>query len=60
MLTGGHEKKVRLFDLTRPDAEPAVLRRADGSDAHDGIVMSVIWDAIRSAGISAGEDKIVR
>lgn len=40
LLTGGQEKKVRIFDLQKPDAEPIFL----GTDiAHDGIIKSVVW-----------------
>jgi len=60
LLTAGHEKKVRLFDLTRPSVEPSFLRRPNGEDAHDGVIKSVIWDADRAVGISAGDDKLIR
>ncbi len=60
LLTAGHEKKVRLFDLTRPGAEPSFLRRPGGGDAHDGVIKSVIWDADRAVGVSAGDDKLIR
>ncbi|GJJ12387.1 hypothetical protein Clacol_006629 [Clathrus columnatus] len=40
LMTGGQEKKVRIFDLRKPDAEPDFL----GADtAHDGTVKSVVW-----------------
>lgn len=64
ILTGGHEKKLRLFDLARPDAEPSLLSTA-GSDkqlAHEGNIKSVVWQRGDGEGtaVSAGEDKIVR
>jgi len=60
LLTAGHEKKVRLFDLSRPEADPSFLKRSNGADAHDGVIKSVIWDAERAMGVSAGDDKVVR
>lgn len=60
LLTAGHEKKVRLFDLSRPEADPVFLQRSNGADAHDGVIKSVIWDAERAMGVSAGDDKVVR
>lgn len=62
LLTGGHEKKVRLFDLSRPDADPALLvdPSAGGTDlAHGGTVKSVVWVDDRT-GVSGGEDGIVK
>lgn len=54
LLTGGQEKKVRIFDLNRPDVEPDFLCDS-GPFSHDGTVKSVIWigDHI---GVTAGED----
>jgi len=60
LLTGGHEKKVRLFDLSRPDAEPVFLRPKTGeATAHEGTVKSVVWGG-ESVGVSAGDDGIIR
>lgn len=42
IVTGGQEKKVRIFDLQKPDAQPALLSDA-GSTSHDGTVKSVVW-----------------
>jgi serine-threonine kinase receptor-associated protein len=58
LLTGGQEKKVRLFDLTRPDAEPVFLSR-NGAASHDGTVKSVVW-VMDWGGVSAGEDGFLR
>jgi serine-threonine kinase receptor-associated protein len=54
LLTGGQEKKVRIFDLGRPDAEPDFLYDS-GPLSHDGTIKSVVWvgDHI---GVTAGED----
>jgi len=41
LVTGGHEKKVRIYDLGKPDADPLVLSDG-GKDAHDGVVKSVV------------------
>lgn len=60
LLTAGREKKVRLFDLTRADAAPSFMKGSNGNDAHDGTIKSVIWDAERAVGVSAGEDKMIR
>ena len=54
LLTGGHEKKVRMFDLRRPDAEPDFLCDV-GALSHDGMVKSVIWVGDHT-GVTAGED----
>lgn len=62
LLTGGNEKKIRLFDLGRPDAEPLVLgSRPDGLSC-DGTVRSLVWDEGQggTVGVSAAEDGVVR
>jgi WD40 repeat protein len=54
LLTGGQEKKVRIFDLSRPDAEPDFLY--DSSPlSHDGTIKSVVLVGEQS-GVTAGED----
>jgi serine-threonine kinase receptor-associated protein len=58
LLTGGHEKKVRIFDLGRPDADP-VLLLAGGDTSHEGTLKSVVWIDDRT-GASAGEDGLVK
>ncbi|KAL4074506.1 WD40-repeat-containing domain protein [Scleroderma yunnanense] len=42
IITGGQEKKVRIFDLQKPDAQPSLLCD-NGSTSHDGTVKSVVW-----------------
>jgi len=54
LLTGGQEKKVRIFDLSRPDAEPDFLYDS-GPLSHDGTIKSVVWVGEHS-GVTAGED----
>ena len=55
LLTGGQEKKVRIFDLGRPDAEPDFLFDSNNTVSHEGTVKSVVW-AGEHTGITAGED----
>jgi WD40 repeat protein len=59
LLTGGQEKKVRLFDLRRPDAEPDFLGGTGGVTAHEGTVKSVVW-INEWSGVTAGEDGAVK
>ncbi|KAJ9121264.1 hypothetical protein QFC24_004940 [Naganishia onofrii] len=59
---GGNEKKIRLFDLGRPDAQPLILGNyADGNSCR-GTVRSLVWDEGQGGvvGISASEDGLVR
>lgn len=58
LLTGGQEKKVRIFDLTRPDADADFLGDV-GLPSHDGTVKSVVWVG-EHTGVSAGEDGIIK
>ena len=58
LLTGGQEKKVRIFDLSRPDAEPDYLYDS-GVLSHDGTIKSVVWVGDHT-GVTAGEDGIIK
>ncbi|KAJ8521013.1 hypothetical protein ONZ45_g2251 [Pleurotus djamor] len=58
LLTGGQEKKVRIFDVGRPDADPDFLLDG-GTVSHNGMVKSVVWVGDHT-GISAGEDGIIK
>lgn len=62
ILTGGHEKKIRLFDLSRPEADPTYFSATDDGLAHKDVVKYLAWD--RSAGetqfVSGGDDKTIR
>jgi serine-threonine kinase receptor-associated protein len=59
LLTGGQEKKARIFDLGRPDAEPDVLLHDGAATSHDGTVKSVVWVGDHT-GVSAGEDGLIK
>lgn len=54
LLTGGQEKKVRIFDLGRPDADPDYLLDGEAT-THDGTIKSVVWVG-EHTGVTAGED----
>jgi len=58
LLTGGQEKKVRIFDLNRPDAEPDFLCDS-GVLSHEGTIKSVVWVGDHT-GVTAGEDGVVK
>ena len=52
MLTGGHEKKIRVYDLGRPEAEPLVI---EGSQAP---LRSCLWHpADANLIVSCGSDE---
>ncbi|CAO3687091.1 unnamed protein product [Umbelopsis ramanniana] len=54
VLTGGQEKKLRVFDLNQPESAPL---EATG---HEGAIKSVAWDDDRQTIFSAGDDKTIR
>lgn len=54
IVTGGHEKILRIFDLTNPTAAPTELH------GHTGTIKSVVWDKQRNVLVSAGDDKRIR
>ena len=54
LLTGGQEKKVRIFDLNRPEAEPSFLCDS-GPLSHEGTLKSVVWVG-EHTGVTASED----
>ena len=63
VVTAGHEKKLRLFDLQRPDAEASLFEMSPGSGvAHAGVIKSSVWHrgAAEHVVVSAGEDKVIR
>ncbi|KZT11506.1 serine/threonine kinase receptor associated protein [Laetiporus sulphureus 93-53] len=59
LLTGGQEKKVRMFDLGRPDAEPDIFSDNGSNISHDGTVKSVVWVGDHT-GVTAGEDGLLK
>ena len=54
IVSGGQEKKLRVFDLSKPE-EPVVE-----VEAHEATIKSVIWDGERNVVLSAGDDKEIR
>ncbi|ETS59931.1 hypothetical protein PaG_05912 [Moesziomyces aphidis] len=66
VVTAGHEKKLRLFDLQRPDAvaDEFIMRgaSADKPVAHEGVIKSSVWHraGAENVVVSAGEDKVMR
>ena len=60
IITGGQEKKLRLFDLERPEAEPTAFVAKNGGLAHEGTIRGLVWDDERAQVVSAGEDRVVR
>lgn len=59
LLTGGQEKKARMFDLGRPDAAPDFLGGDANSVCHDGTIKSVLWVGDHT-GVTAGEDGAIK
>ena len=59
LLTGGQEKKVRMFDLRRPDAEPDLFLESGATLSHEGTVKSVVWVG-EHTGVTAGEDGAIK
>jgi len=59
LLTGGQEKKARIFDLARPDAPPDFLGGDSNATAHDGTIKSVVWVG-EYIGVTAGDDGQVK
>ena len=58
LLTGGQEKKVRIFDIANPGAEPDILSDGNGL-SHDGTIKSVVWFD-ENTGVSGGEDRFIK
>jgi len=54
LLTGGQEKKARIFDINRPDASADFLEDTNGL-AHEGTIKSVISVSDHLV-VTAGED----
>ena len=69
LLTGGHEKRLRLWDLARAPRDGSDADVQDGVDefrapgsktAHAGTVKKVLWDEERQGAVSMGEDRVLR
>lgn len=73
ILTGGHEKRLRLWDLSRApmDGKDVGTTAADGvyefrrgvsreKTAHDGTIKKVLFDEARQSCVSMGEDRMIR
>ncbi|CAG8737727.1 9952_t:CDS:2, partial [Racocetra persica] len=54
IISGGQEKKLRIFDLNKPE------NAAMETEGHDSTIKSVIWDGERNVVLSAGDDKEIR
>lgn len=59
-MTGDQTKKVRIFDLARPDADPRYLVAKGGETAHERTVKSVVWLPEGRQIVSGGEDGVVK
>ncbi|GAA6026832.1 hypothetical protein JCM8097_005893 [Rhodosporidiobolus ruineniae] len=74
VLTGGHEKRLRLWDLSsaprdgsdwtpsESEGSGSVVEfvREGGGTAHEGTVKKVLFDEERGQVISMGEDRVIR
>jgi serine-threonine kinase receptor-associated protein len=60
IVTGDQTKKIRIFDLSRPDADPRYLTAKDSETAHEKTVKSVVWLPEGSQIVSGGEDGVVK
>ena len=69
VLTGGAEKKLRIWDLEHAPRDGSNASTTEGVDefkavgsstAHEGTIKSACWDEKRESVVSMGEDKVVR
>jgi serine-threonine kinase receptor-associated protein len=60
IVTGDQEKKIRIFDLNRPDAEPRFLTPQGKDFAHEKTVKSVVWLPDSKTIVSGGEDGAIQ
>jgi serine-threonine kinase receptor-associated protein len=56
IVTGDQTKKIRIFDLSRPDADPRFLNAPGSDSAHEKIVKSVVWLPDGNQIVSGGEE----
>ncbi|WFD27478.1 chitin synthase [Malassezia nana] len=66
LLTGGNEKKLRLFDLGKPPADAAgaqLFRTKDNGTTHEGLIRSVVLgrgvDTAHTI-VTASEEKLIQ
>ena len=59
-MTGDQTKKIRIFDLARPDADPRYLTTKDSETAHEKTVKSVVWLPDGRQIVSGGEEGVVK
>jgi serine-threonine kinase receptor-associated protein len=57
VVTGGFEKKIRIFDLSKPDT-PTFLAEEGSSTAHDTPIKSVVFNESKQQVISADEKSL--
>jgi len=57
IVTGGMEKKLRIFDLNREDMAGQALLTNEG---HSSVIKNVVWDGPRNMILSSGEDTEIR
>ncbi|GAA5989149.1 hypothetical protein JCM10908_001184 [Rhodotorula pacifica] len=71
VLTGGHEKRLRLWDLAHAPTDGNEASTSEGvyefrrgpareKTAHDGTIKKVLFDERRESCISMGEDRVIR
>jgi len=64
LATGGMEKKLRIFDLSRNDTSSANPQESPsyeiGAGVHGGTIKSIVWGADPNTIITAAEDKKIR
>jgi serine-threonine kinase receptor-associated protein len=54
IVTAGHEKKIRIFDVSKPD-EPTYLTDGDSALAHETPIKAVVYNEDTQQVISADE-----
>lgn len=59
IVTGDQTKKIRIFDLARPDADPRYLVAKGAETAHEKTVKSVVWLSDGRQIVSGGEDGVI-
>lgn len=66
IVTGDQEKKVRIFDLNKPDTDPLFCKAptSEKGTAHEKTVKSVVWVGSATGGedlvVSGGEDGVLQ